>query len=162
MAPATFGSGRHNPFSRSSASPSPSSQPQSQPLESRSSRPKSISFAPEVSNIAPLHTRALSSTSINSLAPSHSRQQSASSRTNGVGSNTFAPRFIKDEELRRGADQIRGAEGDNDFSGKRYVWLQDPEYAFVRGEIIEEDENGLLRVQCDDGSVGAMLGFAGI
>jgi myosin protein heavy chain len=46
-------------------------------------------------------------------------------------------------------------EGDNDFSGKRYVWLKDAEKAFVRGLVIEENDNGELLVQCDDGSVWA-------
>lgn len=45
-----------------------------------------------------------------------------------------------------------GIEGENDFSGKRYVWLADAEKAFVRGWVVEELEDGLLQVQCDDGS----------
>jgi myosin protein heavy chain len=45
-------------------------------------------------------------------------------------------------------------EGDNDFSGKRYVWLKDVEKAFIRGEVLEERQDGNLLVQCDDGSVG--------
>jgi myosin protein heavy chain len=45
-------------------------------------------------------------------------------------------------------------EGDNDFSGKRYVWLKDAEKAFIRGEVLEERQDGNLLVQCDDGSVG--------
>lgn len=72
---------------------------------------------------------------------------------NGEASGTFAPQFIKSEELRRGADDIKGREGDNDFSGKRYVWLKDPEKAFIRAEVIEERDNGELLVQCEDGSV---------
>lgn len=44
-------------------------------------------------------------------------------------------------------------EGDNDFSGKRYVWLKDPEKAFVRGLVVEEREGAQLLVQCDDGTV---------
>lgn len=44
-------------------------------------------------------------------------------------------------------------EGENDFSGKRYVWLRDPEKAFIRGLVLEEREGGMLLVQCDDGSV---------
>lgn len=55
--------------------------------------------------------------------------------------------------MRKGADQIRGIEGENDFSGKRYVWLKDPEKAFVRGWVVEEMDHGQLLVQCDDGSV---------
>ncbi|KAI9828268.1 MAG: hypothetical protein M1819_004593 [Sarea resinae] len=79
-------------------------------------------------------------------------QRSNSIRTNPPGSTTFAPQFIKAEELRRGEDRVREMEGDNDFSGKRYVWLRDPQTAFVRGWVVEEKEDGLLLVQCDDGS----------
>lgn len=57
--------------------------------------------------------------------------------------------------MRRSADQIRGLEGDNDFSGNKYVWLRDPEKAFVRGLVLEELEGGKLLVQSDDGEVGA-------
>jgi myosin protein heavy chain len=57
--------------------------------------------------------------------------------------------------MRRSADQIRGLEGDNDFSGNKYVWLTDPEKAFVRGLVLEELEGGKLLVQSDDGEVGA-------
>lgn len=47
---------------------------------------------------------------------------------------------------------MRGIEGENDFSGKRYVWLRDPKTAFVRGCVIEELDGGRLLVQCDDGT----------
>ena len=48
---------------------------------------------------------------------------------------------------------VRGIEGENDFSGKRYVWLRDPKLAFVKGWVVEELEGGHILVQCDDGSV---------
>ena len=48
---------------------------------------------------------------------------------------------------------MRGIEGENDFSGRRYVWLNDLENAFVRGWVVEETEAGRLLVQCDDGTV---------
>lgn len=48
---------------------------------------------------------------------------------------------------------MKGIEGENDFSGKRYVWLKDPHVAFVKGWVVEELEGGRLLVQCDDGSV---------
>lgn len=47
---------------------------------------------------------------------------------------------------------MRGIEGENDFSGNRYVWLRDPKTAFVRGLVVEELPGGKLRVQGDDGS----------
>jgi myosin protein heavy chain len=43
-------------------------------------------------------------------------------------------------------------EGENDFSGKRYVWLRDPTTAFVRGWVVEDLPGGRLLVQCDNGS----------
>lgn len=70
-----------------------------------------------------------------------------------MASGTFAPEFIKTEDVRRGADQIRGQEGDNDFSGNKYVWLRDPEKAFVKGLVLEEQNGGRLLVQTDDGQV---------
>jgi hypothetical protein len=48
---------------------------------------------------------------------------------------------------------VRGIEGENDFSGKRYVWLRDPAAAFVRGWVVEELDGDNLLVQCEDGSV---------
>lgn len=58
--------------------------------------------------------------------------------------------------MRRGGDQIRGLEGENDFSGNKYVWLRDPQKAFVRGLVLEELEGGRLLVQSDDGDVWAL------
>ncbi len=55
--------------------------------------------------------------------------------------------------MRRNSDMVKGIEGENDFSGKRYVWLKDPQVAFVRGWIVEDLDNNRILVQCDDGSV---------
>jgi myosin protein heavy chain len=85
-------------------------------------------------------------------ATTHTRHRSQSNIVLSR-SNTFAPSFIKTEELQRRAEAVSGIEGENDFSGKRYVWLKDPVTAFVRGWIVEELGNGQLLVQCDDGSV---------
>lgn len=49
-------------------------------------------------------------------------------------------------------ERVRGIEGENDFSGKRYVWLRDPDTAFVRGWVVEELPGDMLKVQCDNGS----------
>lgn len=67
-------------------------------------------------------------------------------------SGTFAPSFIKSEELLDGKESSR-LEGENDFSGKRYVWLKDPQAAFIKGWIVEELDSNRILVQCDDGSV---------
>ncbi|KAI7064782.1 hypothetical protein KC352_g43231, partial [Hortaea werneckii] len=64
-----------------------------------------------------------------------------------------APSFIK-QEGPDGAEEprIRGIEGENDFSGKRYVWVRDAQSAFTRGFVVEDLPNNELRIQCDDGS----------
>ncbi|KAE8352801.1 hypothetical protein BDV28DRAFT_157584 [Aspergillus coremiiformis] len=141
---------RANPFSR--ATPSPSSSPSPAP---RAVRPKSALVTSSKFEEARGHFRNSSSLTPTTPAPFAritSRQRSNSLR-NDVNSGTFAPEFIRTEELKRGADQIRGLEGDNDFSGNKYVWLRDPEMAFIRGLVLEERENGKILVQSDDGEV---------
>lgn len=144
-------------------SPSPSPGPNN----AASSRPKSALFSSQspFSNTtgstpppSSLHNRTHSHTAlstavtlpVNGHAP---RQQRVDSRGNLPGSTTFAPSFIKTEDLRRSIDVVRGIEGENDFSGKRYVWLKDPQTAFVKGWVVEELGEGRLLIQCDDGSV---------
>jgi myosin protein heavy chain len=55
--------------------------------------------------------------------------------------------------MQRGTEVVKGIEGENDFSGKRYVWLKDPQTAFAKGWIVEELGNNQILVQCHDGSV---------
>ncbi|KAH9809837.1 putative myosin type II heavy chain, partial [Teratosphaeria destructans] len=114
----------------------------------------------------PGHARSKSSINMQSsmgASVGHVRNQSVSNlrvgslrRTgsvrNSTPAGTFAPQFIKQESLDGVEDRVRGIEGENDLSGKRYVWLRDPETAFVRGWVIEELPGDLLRVQCDNGS----------
>ncbi|XHG00101.1 hypothetical protein AWENTII_003571 [Aspergillus wentii] len=142
---------RANLFNRTSPSPSPSRSPgaQSRP------RPKSaLVSSPGKFEEAKNHFR---NNSQIASSPKQSSQvivrQRSNSLRNNVSSGTFAPEFIKSEELKRGADQIRGLEGENDFSGNKYVWLRDKEKAFIRGLVLEEMEDGLLLVQTDDGDV---------
>ena len=63
---------------------------------------------------------------------------------------TFAPQFIEDTQEPPRLGGI--VEGENDFSGKRYVWLKDPTTAFVRGWVVEDLPDGRLLVQCDNGT----------
>ncbi|KAJ5735587.1 uncharacterized protein N7483_000712 [Penicillium malachiteum] len=133
---------RANPFVRSSPSPAPLSQ----------TRPKSAIIT---SSTGIEHGKGhLRNSSVSQLSPPLSSiagtRERSNSRNNG-SSGTFAPSFIKSEEMRRGADQIRGMEGENDFSGNKYVWLRDSQKAFVRGLVLEELENNRLLVQSDDG-----------
>lgn len=58
-----------------------------------------------------------------------------------------------EERLDR-SERVRGIEGENDFSGKRFVWLKDAEAAFIRGWVVQEIEGNKLLVQLDDGGVG--------
>ena len=55
--------------------------------------------------------------------------------------------------MQRGPEVVKSIEGENDFSGKRYVWLKDPQAAFVKGWVVEELGSNQILVQCDDGSV---------
>lgn len=88
--------------------------------------------------------------SLSQLTRSDSTRLRSGSVRNSTPAGTFAPQFIADES--QNTTEIRGIEGENDFSGKRYVWLRDPKTAFVRGWIVEELAEGKLLVQCDDGS----------
>lgn len=117
-------------------------------------RPKSAIITP--SNGLQSARGHLRNSSVSQLSPTLSQRTNrdrSNSTKNSPSSGTFAPSFIKSEELRRGADQIRGLEGENDFSGNKYVWLRDPQKAFVRGLVLEEFEGGRLLVQSDDGDV---------
>ncbi|KAJ5353996.1 hypothetical protein N7541_006560 [Penicillium brevicompactum] len=126
--------------------------PSSQGNSSPHGRPKSAIITP--SNGLESARGHLRNTSVSQLSPTFSpggNRERSNSAKNSPSSGTFAPSFIKTEELRRGADQIRGIEGENDFSGNKYVWLRDPENAFIRGLVLEELEGDRLLVQSDDG-----------
>lgn len=149
---------RNNPFARTaSTSPAPSS----------STRPKSMALpslpspgrSPTSHNHGHARNQSFSNLSSVVLAPTSSVLQRGSGPRNSTPfSNTFAPSFIKTEETRTlsGAEEVKGIEGENDFSGKRYVWLKDPQVAFVKGWVVEELGNCQLLVQCDDGSVRSL------
>ncbi|KAI9651280.1 class II myosin [Ciborinia camelliae] len=143
---------RNNPFARSGTlSPEPGIP---------KGRPKSAIFASPPSSSpaqsSQTHNRHQSYSSLGNIVGSNNNNVSlrfrSNSKTNAPSSNTFAPSFIKLEEMRLGAETVKAMEGENDFSGKRYVWLKDPLTAFVKGWIVEELENNHILVQCDDGS----------
>lgn len=149
---------RRNPFTRAG---SPTTGPGS---SAGAGRPKSAIFTSPspLSSIAtsPSQNRNNSVASIAAnLAPTSgagSRHHRSDSKSGTPNSSTFAPSFIKTEDLRRSIDVVRGIEGENDFSGKRYVWLRDPQTAFVKGWVVDDVPGGRILVQCDDGSVCSM------
>ena len=150
---------RNNPFSRT-GSQSPG------PTPSSHGRHKSVVLTSPLAGTQNLpHTRNQSFSNLSSIitppnnATSHTSlvRHRSNSKTTIASSNTFAPSFIKTEEVRRGTEIIQGIEGENDFSGKRYVWLKDPQAAFVKGWVVEEMEDGQILVQCDDGSVSCFV-----
>ncbi|EPE08126.1 myosin type ii heavy chain [Ophiostoma piceae UAMH 11346] len=145
---------RGNPFGRApSASPAPSNS-------GAAGRPKSVLFSTPAPSPPgrPSHNRAQSQAApsgMNNLvqAGSVSRHGYDRSREGTPASGTFAPSFINTEEMKnRSIDVVRGIEGENDFSGKRYVWVKDAQVAFVKGWVVEELSQDRLLVQCDDGS----------
>ena len=113
----------------------------------------SILQSPASTNISIGHVRNQSVSDLrpSQLARSDSRRLGSARSGSQVG--TFAPQFIKQEGLDGAADRVRGIEGENDFSGKRYVWVRDDDKAFVKGWVMDELSSGALRIQCDDGSV---------
>jgi myosin heavy chain 9/10/11/14 len=124
-----------------------------------STRPRSAIYSSPLSTPSSQpaggHARGQSFSTLNP-APTISRGFSGRPRADSKttpAAGTFAPDFIKQEEKQRAADQIKSIEGDNDFSGKRYVWVKDPVAAFVKGWVVEETADGQLLIQCDDGSV---------
>jgi myosin heavy chain 9/10/11/14 len=143
---------RNNPFSRTgSPSPGPGNI---------NGRPKSGIISSPLSGTQSPHNRNQSLSSLAGvLSPNNNAttQYRSNSKTGTPASNTFAPSFIKTEDMQRGVEVIKGIEGENDFSGKRYVWLKDPQTAFVKGWVVEELGNNQILVQCDDGSVGYVL-----
>lgn len=109
---------------------------------------------------SPSHNRAHSTNALGvTLTPPAIATQQArrDSRSGTPTSSTFAPKFIKADEKARGHDPVRGIEGENDFSGKRYVWLNDPQEAFIKGWVVEELAGSKLLVQTDDGTVSPTL-----
>lgn len=140
---------RGNPFARTgSASPGP---------VILNGRPKSmVSASPPSGTQSPNgHNRSYSSLA-GVMSPNYTNttRNRSSSKTGTSSSSTFAPSFIKSEEMQRALEPVKGIEGENDFSGKRYVWLKDPQTAFVKGWIVDELDGNHILVQCDDGSVG--------
>ena len=79
------------------------------------------------------------------------RMRSGSGRGTTLSPGTFTPQFIKFEDAQTDTERVRGIEGENDFSGKRYVWLRDDNVAFVKGWILEDLPGGQLLCQLEDG-----------
>lgn len=99
------------------------------------------------------HARTRSSNQLSDPAIQRSNSKlvrADSHRHSSSASGTFAPKFIETETS---SDKIDHIEGENDFSGKRYVWVKDEVKAFIQAWVVEEREEGKLLVQCDDGSV---------
>ena len=148
MAATSTSTRRNNPFSRESSAGSP-------PSITMPGRPKSMALTSSPSSSPLGHVRNNSYTHFAALdagLPRPLAERSAGNRMANPGSGTFAPTFIKTEEAQRDTERVRGIEGENDFSGKRYVWVKDPQTAFVRGWVSEELSGDQLIVQCDDGT----------
>ena len=140
----------NNHFTRDSMSstPSPSAMggrpksfalPSQQPIPTTAGHNRHQSFSPLSGSV---------------LAPSRtSRQRSDSNRSINTSSITFAPKFIKTDQPLRETEAVRRIEGENDFSGKRYVWIRDSELAFIKGWVLQEITSDKWLVQCEDGSV---------
>jgi len=85
------------------------------------------------------------------LARADSHRRSQSLRANGA-TTTFAPSFIKADVSNGGLARIDRLEGENDFSGKKYVWVRSTDDNFVQGWVVEERGGNKVLVQCEDGA----------
>jgi len=150
---------RNNPFTRNNVPPSAGPSGVGRPKSFLGSSSASISQA---APSPPSHARTQSLHHVSStpqLASQLGSLRSIHSANRGLtreptsASTTFAPSFIKTEDLRKPTDIVNGIEGESDFSGKKYVWLKDPEKAFIKGWVVEELPENKILVQCDDGSV---------
>ncbi|RKF62122.1 Myosin-11 [Erysiphe neolycopersici] len=118
-------------------------------------RPKFMATSAHVSGIKIPHAHNRSFSFMNGSTPVNNGTSigyRSSVKSGTPSSNTFAPSFINLDEKRRSLETAGIIEGENYFSGKRYVWLKDPKVAFVKGWIVEEFEDDQLLIQCDDGS----------
>ncbi|KAH8712000.1 hypothetical protein GQ44DRAFT_730873 [Phaeosphaeriaceae sp. PMI808] len=128
---------RNSPFARTTSSPS---------LGASAARPKSGLVSSPLADGEPKmnHLR-------NSSLTNDSIRLRSNSVRNSTPIGTFAPQFISEDGQE--TPKLGGiVEGENDFSGKRYVWLRDPTTAFVRGWVVEDLPEGRLLVQCDNGT----------
>lgn len=125
--------------------------PGPQPGHSRSNSARS--FADSAESMAQTHARTNSTSIYSPRGPGHATGSltRTSPRLESPITGTFAPAFVKNE-LHKSTDNIGNLEGENDFSGKRYVWVKDPDKAFKKGWVVEEIDT-MLRIQCEDGSV---------
>jgi myosin protein heavy chain len=138
---------RPSPFTRN-----PTNSPS--PGPANTARPKSGLISSPLAETEPkmAHARNQSLTQLSSpLGRSDSSRLRSNSARNSTPMGTFAPQFIGEEGQE--TPRLGGiVEGENDFSGKRYVWLKDPTTAFVRGWVVEDLPEGRLLVQCDNGT----------
>ncbi|KAI5362533.1 hypothetical protein Slin14017_G077700 [Septoria linicola] len=144
---------RNSPFGgRDADTPSPGPPPGH--TRSKSSMMQTGLASPTPTGHGHARDHSLTDFGLSGLSRADSRRIRAGSGSirNSTPAGTFAPQFIKSDDLDGAVDRVRGIEGENDFSGKRYVWMHDPETAFVRGWVVEELPEDMLRVQCDSGS----------
>ncbi|GAM85619.1 hypothetical protein ANO11243_036260 [Dothideomycetidae sp. 11243] len=138
---------RGSPFGRDNDAPSPGPPPG----HARSKSAIMQSPLTKQSVISHTRTNSLADKCVATMIPTQRPLSMSSSRQGSPGPGTFAPKFIKGD-LDGTSDKVGGIEGENDFSGKRYVWVKDAEKAFVKAWVVEEPADSMLKVQYDDGS----------
>jgi myosin protein heavy chain len=138
---------RNSPFARNTSSPSPGLNTANRANSALVSSP----LAEPEPAMAHLRNQSLTNLSSPMLGRSDSARLRSNSHRNSTPVGTFAPQFISEDDNE--APRLGGiVEGENDFSGKRYVWLRDPTTAFVRGWVVEDLPGGRILVQCDNGT----------
>src|SRR5690554_6078285 len=126
------------PSSISSAAPDRPSPLAGKPhRQSVSSLTQSFSTPPAVSQSLATATNTPTNTP---TAPPPSTWSNRNSAIIKPSPGTFAPQFIKASDEVRPTPLAVGGGGilgeNSDFSGRRWVWVKDPERTFVKGEVL--------------------------
>lgn len=138
---------RNSPFARNASIAASGQNPPNRPHSALISSP----LAEAEPAMGHLRHRSLTNLTSSTIGRSDTARSRSNSNRNSTPGGTFAPQFISEEE--NDAPRLGGiVEGENDFSGKRYVWLRDPTTAFVRGWVVENLPEGRILVQCDNGT----------
>lgn len=76
-------------------------------------------------------------------------------KANGRRSTTFSPASVNSlfKDRSQGTDTVSGSSvQDAEFAEKRWVWLRDDKQAFIKGFVVSELSNNMLKVRCADDS----------
>lgn len=87
---------------------------------------------------------------------------STKTKNGNRSSMTFSPSSQLSKMLRNTEDQVvdnSTTVEDAEFQEKRWVWLPDKNHAFMKGFVVSEESDNMLKVRCTDDSVSYFRPF---